>query len=165
MKAIRITLSGTHEDMTRVQDEGRLDEWCDDNQQSYSWKDGRLSRVLRRSDDEVRFAAWRPFLGNTAHHPILSWAETADERAWNPRPAVAVRTATSGIATRQSEKEIQVGEAGSPQDRSESRAKGRFSFGQQQIESRKGGSTATHIRLWRSERIIGMIYQDNGARA
>lgn len=26
-------LSGTHEDMIRVQDEGRLDEWCDDNLQ------------------------------------------------------------------------------------------------------------------------------------
>ena len=31
--AIRIVLSGTHEDMVRVQDEGRLNEWCDDNLQ------------------------------------------------------------------------------------------------------------------------------------
>ena len=31
VRAIRIVLSGTHEDMTRVQDEGKLDEWCDDN--------------------------------------------------------------------------------------------------------------------------------------
>lgn len=31
--AIRIVLSGTHEDMIRVQDEGRLNEWCDDNLQ------------------------------------------------------------------------------------------------------------------------------------
>lgn len=29
VRAIRIVLSGTHEDMARVQDEGRLSEWCD----------------------------------------------------------------------------------------------------------------------------------------
>lgn len=33
VRAIRIVLSGTHEDMVRVQDESRLDEWCDDNLQ------------------------------------------------------------------------------------------------------------------------------------
>ena len=33
VRAIRIVLSGTHEDMVRVQDEGRLDEWCADNLQ------------------------------------------------------------------------------------------------------------------------------------
>ena len=33
VRAIRIVLSGTHEDMARVQDEGRLAEWCDDNLQ------------------------------------------------------------------------------------------------------------------------------------
>ena len=33
VRAIRIVLSGTHEDMMRVQDEGRLSEWCADNLQ------------------------------------------------------------------------------------------------------------------------------------
>ena len=33
VRAIRIVLSGTHEDMVRVQDEGRLSEWCDGNLQ------------------------------------------------------------------------------------------------------------------------------------
>jgi chaperonin cofactor prefoldin len=33
VRAIRIVLSGTHEDMIKVQDEGRLGEWCDDNLQ------------------------------------------------------------------------------------------------------------------------------------
>ena len=33
VRAIRIVLSGTHEDMARMQDEGRLSEWCDDNLQ------------------------------------------------------------------------------------------------------------------------------------
>lgn len=33
VRAIRIVLSGTHEDMMKVQDEGRLNEWCADNPQ------------------------------------------------------------------------------------------------------------------------------------
>lgn len=33
VRAIRIVLSGTHEDMMKVQDEGRLDEWCADSLQ------------------------------------------------------------------------------------------------------------------------------------
>ena len=33
VRAIRIVLSGTHEDMMEVQDEGRLNEWCADNLQ------------------------------------------------------------------------------------------------------------------------------------
>lgn len=33
VRAIRIVLSGTHEDMMKIQDEDRLDEWCDDNLQ------------------------------------------------------------------------------------------------------------------------------------
>ena len=33
VRAIRIVLSGTHEDMMKIQDDGRLDEWCDDNLQ------------------------------------------------------------------------------------------------------------------------------------
>ena len=33
VRAIRIVLSGTHEDMMNVQDRGRLDEWCADNLQ------------------------------------------------------------------------------------------------------------------------------------
>jgi hypothetical protein len=31
VQVIRIMLSGTPEDMKRIQDEGRLDEWCNDN--------------------------------------------------------------------------------------------------------------------------------------
>ncbi len=31
VRAIRILLTGTHDDMERITDEGRLDEWCNDN--------------------------------------------------------------------------------------------------------------------------------------
>ena len=53
VRAIRIVLSGTHEDMIRVQDEGRLDEWCDD---SLQWlhrtfgKENTVSAVLHMDE-------------------------------------------------------------------------------------------------------------------
>ena len=43
VRAIRIVLSGTHEDMIKVQDEDRLNEWCDDNLQ---W----LHRTFRKEN-------------------------------------------------------------------------------------------------------------------
>ena len=48
VRAIRIVLSGTHEDMMKVQDEGRLNEWCADNLQ---W----LHRTFGR--EEYRFGS------------------------------------------------------------------------------------------------------------
>ena len=53
VRAIRIVLSGTHEDMVRVQDEGRLGEWCDD---SLRWlhrtfgKENTVSAVLHMDE-------------------------------------------------------------------------------------------------------------------
>ena len=54
VRAIRIVLSGTHEDMARVQDEGRLNEWCGDNLQ---W--------LHRTFAHVRKGEHR--IGSAAH--------------------------------------------------------------------------------------------------
>lgn len=45
VRAIRIVLSGTHEDMVRVQDERRLGEWCDDNLQWLQRTFGRENTV------------------------------------------------------------------------------------------------------------------------
>ena len=53
VRAIRIVLSGTHEDMVRVQDEGRLSEWCEDNlqwlQRTFS-KENTVSAVLHMDE-------------------------------------------------------------------------------------------------------------------
>ena len=60
VRAIRIVLSGTHEDIVRVQDEGRLDEWCDDNLQ---WlhctfgKENTVSAVLHMDEHRIGSAA------------------------------------------------------------------------------------------------------------
>ncbi len=49
VRAIRVMLSGTHEDMAKIESEGRLDEWCSDNldwlQQTYG-ADNVVSAVL-----------------------------------------------------------------------------------------------------------------------
>lgn len=45
VRAIRIVLSGTHEDMMKIQDEGRLDEWCDDNLQWLQRRFGKENTV------------------------------------------------------------------------------------------------------------------------
>lgn len=45
VRAIRIVLSGTHEDMMKIQDEGRLDEWCDDNLQWLHYTFGKENTV------------------------------------------------------------------------------------------------------------------------
>ena len=36
VRAIRINVSGTHEDMKRIEKEGRLDEWCADNMKYFA---------------------------------------------------------------------------------------------------------------------------------
>ena len=54
MQAIRIVLSGTHEDMARVEGEGKLDEWCADNvkwlRETYG-ADNLVSAVLHMDEE------------------------------------------------------------------------------------------------------------------
>ena len=53
VRAIRIVLSDTHDDMARIQNEGRLSEWCDDNLQWLHRTFGRentVSAVLHRDE-------------------------------------------------------------------------------------------------------------------
>ena len=45
VRAIRINVSGTHEDMKRIEKEGRLDEWCADNMKYFANLFGRENTV------------------------------------------------------------------------------------------------------------------------
>lgn len=45
VRAIRINVSGTHEDMKRIEEEGRLDEWCADNLKYFADTFGKESIV------------------------------------------------------------------------------------------------------------------------
>ena len=55
VRAIRIVLSGTHEDMMKIQDEGRLDEWCDDNLQwlHYTFGKGNTVSAVLHMDEHT----------------------------------------------------------------------------------------------------------------
>ena len=53
VRAIRVLLTGTHEDMERITNEGKLDEWCDDNLKYLSDTFGReniVSAVLHMDE-------------------------------------------------------------------------------------------------------------------
>lgn len=45
VQAIRIIVSGTHEDMERIEKEGRLDEWCADNMSYFAFMFGKENIV------------------------------------------------------------------------------------------------------------------------
>ena len=45
VRAIRINVSGTHEDMERIEREGRLDEWCTDNLRYFAFMFGKENIV------------------------------------------------------------------------------------------------------------------------
>ena len=56
VRAIRINVSGTHEDMERIEREGRLDEWCADNMKYFAdtfGKENIVAAHLHR-DEETR---------------------------------------------------------------------------------------------------------------
>ena len=48
VRAIRINVSGTHEDMKRIEEEGRLDEWCADNLKYFADTFGKENTALHR---------------------------------------------------------------------------------------------------------------------
>lgn len=51
VRAIRVMLSGTHEDMMKIQQDGRIDEWCDDSMQ---W----LHKTFGRRTPFPQFFTW-----------------------------------------------------------------------------------------------------------
>ena len=71
VRAIRIVLSGTHEDMMKVQDEGRLNEWCADNLQWLHRTFGRentVSAVLHMDEHTPHIHAT---VGDSDHPPVV----------------------------------------------------------------------------------------------
>ena len=57
VRAIRINVSGTHEDMERIEKEGRLDEWCADNMKYFAdlfGKENIVAAHLHRGGERLR---------------------------------------------------------------------------------------------------------------
>ena len=101
VRAIRIVLSGTHEDMMKVQDGGRLDEWCADNMKYFAdlfGKENIVAAHLHR-DEET------PHIHITLV-PIVKGERKRKKREeqvkkrYRKKPAHAVRLCADDIMTR-----------------------------------------------------------------
>ena len=102
VRAIRIVLSGTHEDMARVQDEGRLSEWCDDNLQWLHRTFGRentVSAVLHMDEHTPHIhAAVVPIV--TGERRKARKKQTEGKRTYRKK-ADAVRLCADDLLTRE----------------------------------------------------------------
>lgn len=102
VRAIRIVLSGTHEDMMKIQDDGRLDEWCDDNLQ---WlhrtfgKENTVSAVLHMDEHTPHIhATVVPIV--TGERRKARKKQTEGKRSYRKK-ANAVRLCADDILTRE----------------------------------------------------------------
>jgi hypothetical protein len=102
VRAIRIVLSGTHKDMARVQDEGRLSEWCDDNLQWLHRTFGRentVSAVLHMDEHTPHIhAAVVPIV--TGERRKARKKQTEGKRTYRKK-ADAVRLCADDLLTRE----------------------------------------------------------------
>ncbi len=101
VRAIRINVSGTHEDMKRIEREGRLDEWCADNMKYFAdlfGKENIVAAHLHR-DEET------PHIHITLV-PIVKGERKRKKREeqvkkrYRKKPAHAVRLCADDIMTR-----------------------------------------------------------------
>ena len=102
VRAIRIVLSGTHEDMMKIQDEGRLDEWCDDNLQ---WlhrtfgKENTVSAVLHMDEHTPHIhATVVPIV--TGERRKVNMKQTEGKRSYRKK-ADTVRLCADDVLTRE----------------------------------------------------------------
>ena len=101
VRAIRINVSGTHEDMKRIEKEGRLDEWCADNMKYFADLFGRENIVAAHlhRDEET------PHIHITLV-PIVKGErkrkkrEEQAKKRYRKKPANTVRLCADDIMTR-----------------------------------------------------------------
>ena len=101
VRAIRINVSGTHEDMERIEKEGRLDEWCGDNMKYFADLFGRENIVAAHlhRDEET------PHIHITLV-PIVKGErkrrkrEEQAKKRYRKKPADTVRLCADDIMTR-----------------------------------------------------------------
>ena len=101
VRAIRINVSGTHEDMKRIEKEGRLDEWCADNMKYFAELFGRENIVAAHlhRDEET------PHIHVTLV-PIVKGErkrkkrEEQAKKRYRKKPADTVRLCADDIMTR-----------------------------------------------------------------
>ena len=147
VRAIRINVSGTHEDMERIEREGRLDEWCADNLKYFAdlfGKENIVAAHLHR-DEET------PHIHITLV-PIVKGErkrrkrEEQAKKRYRKKPTDGARLCADDIMTRQKLKEYQ---------NSYAQAMGRYGL-QRGID----GSEARHISTRQYYREVKLLTEE-----
>lgn len=101
VKAIRVLLTGTHEDMERITNEGKLDEWCSDNLRYLADTFGReniVSAVLHMDEQTPHIhATLVPIVKGERKHKKK---EEQVKRRYRKKPTDAARLCADEIMTR-----------------------------------------------------------------
>ena len=101
VRAIRINVSGTHEDMKRIEEEGRLDEWCADNLKYFAdtfGKENIVAAHLHRDEETPHIHVTLVPIVN-GERKRRKREEQAKKR-YRKKPADTVRLCADDIMTR-----------------------------------------------------------------
>lgn len=101
VRAIRINVSGTHEDMERIEKEGRLDEWCADNMKYFAdlfGKENIVAAHLHRDEETPHIHITLVPIVN-GERKCRKREEQAKKR-YRKKPADTVRLCADDIMTR-----------------------------------------------------------------
>ena len=101
VRAIRITVSGTHEDMERIEREGRLDEWCADNMKYFTdtfGKENIVAAHLHRDEETPHIhVTLVPIVKGERKHRKR---EEQTKKRYRKKPTDTVRLCADDIMTR-----------------------------------------------------------------
>jgi len=102
VRAIRVMLSGTHEDMIKIENEGKLDKWCDDN---LEWlkktfgTDNLVSAVLHLDEKTPHIhATVVPIV--TGERRKVQNEQSATKKKYKKKPANTARLCADDVMTR-----------------------------------------------------------------
>ena len=101
VRAIRINVSGTHEDMERIEREGRLDEWCADNMKYFAdtfGKENIVAAHLHRDEETPHIhVTLVPIVKGERKHRKR---EEQTKKRYRKKPTDTVRLCADDIMTR-----------------------------------------------------------------
>ena len=101
VRAIRINVSGTHEDMKRIEEEGRLDEWCADNLKYFAdTPERRTSWRLTCTGTRKRRTYTLALVPIVMESASAGKGETDEEADTRKKPTDTVRLCADDIMTR-----------------------------------------------------------------
>ena len=98
VRAIRINVSGTHEDMKRIEEEGRLDEWCADNLKYFADTFGKENMLTRTGTRKRRIHVGT--LVPIVMESVRRKREEQTKKRYRKKPTDTMRLCADDIMTR-----------------------------------------------------------------